>query len=113
MFNTCFTQLLYKLLFHEKLELIQYNAALAVTGAIQGSSSEKRYQELQKIQSIYDESIICLSGVKFQKKNTNCFIVGVLDQVFRTEVQKYRNQLLITAPNSVLFCQQSEHLLTS
>ena len=36
----------YKSLFHEKLELIQYNAALAVTGAIQGSSSEKLYQEL-------------------------------------------------------------------
>ena len=31
----------YKLSFHEKLELIQYNAALAVAGAIQGSSSEK------------------------------------------------------------------------
>ena len=36
----------YKLLFHEKLESIQYNAALAVTGAVRGSSSEKHYQEL-------------------------------------------------------------------
>ena len=33
-------------MFHEKLESIQYNAALAVTGAIRGSSSEKLYQEL-------------------------------------------------------------------
>ena len=32
--------------FHEKLELIQYNAALAITGTIRGSSREKLYQAL-------------------------------------------------------------------
>ena len=32
--------------FHEKLELIQYNAALALTSAIRSSSGEKLYQEL-------------------------------------------------------------------
>ena len=32
--------------FHERLEPIQYNAALAVTGAIRGSSKEKLYQKL-------------------------------------------------------------------
>ena len=32
--------------FHERLELIQYNAALAITGATRGSSREKLYQEL-------------------------------------------------------------------
>ena len=36
----------YNLSFHQKLELIQYNAALALTGAIRGSSTEKLYQEL-------------------------------------------------------------------
>ena len=36
----------YKSSFHEKLELIQYNAALVVAGAIRGSSSEKLYQQL-------------------------------------------------------------------
>ena len=36
----------YKSSFHEKLELIQYNAALAVTGVERGSSSEKLYLEL-------------------------------------------------------------------
>ena len=36
----------YKSLFHEKLESIQYNTALAITGPIGGSSSEKLYQEL-------------------------------------------------------------------
>ena len=32
--------------FHEKLESLQYNAALAITGAIKGSSTEKLYEEL-------------------------------------------------------------------
>ena len=30
--------------FHEKLESLQYNAALAITGAIKGSSTEKLYE---------------------------------------------------------------------
>ena len=32
--------------FHEKLEPIQYNASLAITGAIRGTSREKLYNEL-------------------------------------------------------------------
>ena len=32
--------------FHQKMESVQYNAALAMTGAIRGSSREKPYQEL-------------------------------------------------------------------
>ena len=32
--------------FCEKLESVQYNATLAITGAIQGSSCKKLYQEL-------------------------------------------------------------------
>ena len=32
--------------FHQKLESIQYNAALAITGVIRDTSSEKLYQEL-------------------------------------------------------------------
>ena len=33
--------------FHAKLESYQYKAALAMTGAIKGSSTEKLYQELE------------------------------------------------------------------
>ena len=36
----------YNLSFHQKLKSIQYNAALALTGTIRGSSREKLYQEL-------------------------------------------------------------------
>ena len=32
--------------FHQKNESLQYNAALAITGAIRGTSTEKIYQEL-------------------------------------------------------------------
>ena len=32
--------------FHQKMELIQYNAALAIAGAMRGTSREKLYQEL-------------------------------------------------------------------
>ena len=36
----------YKESFHKNLESIQYNAALAITGAIRGTSKEKLYQKL-------------------------------------------------------------------
>ena len=36
----------YNSAFHDKLESIQYNACLAITGAIRGTSTEKIYQEL-------------------------------------------------------------------
>ena len=32
--------------FHQKLELLQYNACLTITGAIRGASREKLYEEL-------------------------------------------------------------------
>ena len=36
----------YNVSFHEKLESVQYNSALAITGAIRGTSTEKLYNEL-------------------------------------------------------------------
>ena len=35
-----------KVLFHQKLESIQHNSALAITGTIRGASTEKFYNEL-------------------------------------------------------------------
>ena len=37
----------YNMSFHQKLESIQYNACLAITGAIRGTSKETLYQELR------------------------------------------------------------------
>ena len=36
----------YNKTFHQKLESIQYNACLALSGAIRGSSREKRYHKI-------------------------------------------------------------------
>ena len=36
----------YNISFHQKLEFIQYNACLAITGAIRGTSNEEFYQEI-------------------------------------------------------------------
>ena len=36
----------YNTSFHQKLDLLQYNASLAITGAIRGTSREKLYEEL-------------------------------------------------------------------
>ena len=36
----------YNITFHQKMESIQYNTTLAITGAIRISSKEKLYQEL-------------------------------------------------------------------
>ena len=36
----------YNNIFHQKMESMQYNAVMAITGAIVGSSREKIYQEL-------------------------------------------------------------------
>ena len=36
----------YNVSFHQKLEFIQYNSALAITGVIKGTSTEKLYSEL-------------------------------------------------------------------
>ena len=36
----------YNVSFHQKLEAIQYNSALAITGAIRGTSTEKLYNKL-------------------------------------------------------------------
>ena len=46
--------------FQNKIQIIQYNASLAITGAIRGTSEEKPYEELsleslQHLQIIYSK----------------------------------------------------------
>ena len=36
----------YNTTFHQNIESVQYNAALAITGTVRGTSREKLYQEL-------------------------------------------------------------------
>ena len=59
--------------FHNKLESLQCNACLAITGAIQGISKEKLYQELGleslQLQRWYTKPCICIRNVD----NIPCF----------------------------------------
>ena len=59
----------YKSSFHEKLELIQYNAALPATRAIRGSPSEKVYQELGLEEALVQKTSPILE--KFKKQITS------------------------------------------
>ena len=57
--------------FHKNLESIQYNAAIAITGAIRGTSSEKLFQELG-LESLKSRSWLrrlCLFYKFFHKKS--------------------------------------------
>ena len=58
--------------FHEKLESIQYNACLALTGAIRGTSKEKIYQELGlellQIRRWYRKLCLCYKIYKNQSR---------------------------------------------
>ena len=57
--------------FHKNLEPIQYNAAIAITGAIRGTSSEKLFQELgfQSLKSRRWLNKLCLFYKIFHKKS--------------------------------------------
>ena len=49
--------------FHQKIESVQYNTTLAITGAIRGTSREKIYQELglESLQQRHWHRKLCLS----------------------------------------------------
>ena len=57
--------------FHQRIESIQYNAAIAITGAIRGTSSEKLYQELglESLRSGRWLRKLCLFYKKYKNKS--------------------------------------------
>ena len=65
--------------FHQKIESLQYNAALAITGAIRGMSRENIYQELVRfgVPSTKDCGIEnCVSFLRYVKTNArNTFLI--------------------------------------
>ena len=84
----------YNMSFHHKLESIQYNACLAITGAVQGTSKEKLYLELGletlKIQGWYGKLGMFY---KIYKKATNIFLKQYLKKPMRM-----LHEMLITFP---------------
>ena len=65
--------------FCNKLESVQYKAALAITGAIQGTSRDKLYQELDleslKLRRWY-KHLSCM--FKIMKKETPNYLVNLI-----------------------------------
>ena len=79
--------------FHKKLELIQYNAAFAITDAIRGSYREKRYQELgfESLQQQWWYRKLCLF-FKIWKSNLACASLNqyeLLDKHISQEKKRY------------------------
>ena len=66
-------------MFHENLESIQYNAALAITAAIRGSSSKKLYQELglEPLQSKHCFRKLCQS-YKILKNKSPSYLFNII-----------------------------------
>ena len=54
--------------FHKKMESIQYNAALATTGAIRDTSREKLYQELQSWPKYMIQTLALVWNSTLQKR---------------------------------------------
>ena len=66
--------------FHAKMESIQYNACLAITGAIRGTSREKIYQEL---------GLESLQLCRWYRKPCHCY------KIFENEHPKYLFNLIL------------------
>ena len=57
----------YNASFHQKLDSIQYNAALTIMGALRGTSKVKLYNGLQSI-SQYSKTFRCFTKSSFHQK---------------------------------------------
>ena len=69
----------YSEIFHQKLESIQYNACLALSGAIRGSSRDKLYHELglESLQCRHGYRKLCLF-YKIFKENKPVYLFNII-----------------------------------
>ena len=86
----------YNLSFHQKLESIQYNAALALTGAIRGSSRKMLYQELglESLQLRRWYRKLCCFYKIYNKQ-----AAGYLTELISTRNQAYQTRHLTNIPS--------------
>ena len=65
--------------FHQRIESRQYNTAIAINGAIRGTSSEKLYQELglESLRSRRWLRKLCLSYKIDKNKSPSCFYSSI------------------------------------
>ena len=84
----------YNTSFHQNIESIQYNAALAITGAVRGTSREKLYQTL---------GFESLQQRRWYRKLC-CFF-----KIINNQLQRYRFQL-VPSLNTRYFSRNSENI---
>ena len=88
--------------FHEKLESIQYNACLALTGAIRGTSKEKIYQELglESLQIRQWYRKLCLF-YKIYKNQSPSYLYNIILTTNSIILLEILIKFLILKPNSI------------
>ena len=81
--------------FQNKLESVQYNAALAITGAIRGSSREKLYQELglESLKSRRWYRKFCLFFFKLKKIENLSYLFEIILEVLSTRITRNHNNI--------------------
>ena len=84
----------YNTSFHQNIESIQYNAALAITGAVRGTSREKLYQEL---------GFESLQQRRWYRKL--CFLFKIINN----QSPRYLFQV-VPSPNTRHFSENSENI---
>ena len=85
--------------FQNKLESVQYNAALAITGAIRSYSREKLYQELglELLKSRRWYRKLCLL-FKLQKNKHHSYLFDIISKVLSTQTTRNHNNIPILDP---------------
>ena len=78
----------YNSAFYDKLESIQYNAWLAITGAIRGTSTEKIYQELglESLKSRCWFRKLCVIFIRYSMKNPLLIYLPNFNSVHNTRL---------------------------
>ena len=84
----------YKSSFHEKLESIQYNAALTVAGAKRGSSSEKLYQKLG-LKALQIGRQVKKTLRQFFKNKSPRYLFNIIPTKLRVHNTRYCDNILL------------------
>ena len=82
--------------FQDKLESVQYNTALAITGPIRGSSREKLYQELglESLKSRRWYRKLC-SFLKLKKNKHPSYLFDIIPKVLSARTTRNHNNIII------------------
>ena len=88
--------------FHEKLESIQYNACLTLTGAIRGTSKEKIYLELglESLQICRWYRKLCLFS-KIYKNQSPCYLYSIIPTTNTHYTFKNSDKIPYLKPNTI------------